>query len=158
MAEVLGRVERCLLLAGSPRSQPEEEGEGGAGPAGGGLGGGELDGGGLGGEGRDGLDEGSCAEDDGSAAGWSTGLPTVSARAEAEPRLRGAELGEFALQLHSYLLLLDFSSPAYPTKASDALHRGVQDMLRQGQLSVPQQRALLRSLKEHHGGLAKFLR
>ena len=37
--------------------------------------------------------------------------------------LRGVGLGEFALQLHSYLLLLDFSSPAYPTKTSDALHR-----------------------------------
>jgi len=32
--------------------------------------------------------------------------------------LCGAELGEFALQLHSYLLLLDYSKGAYPTKAS----------------------------------------
>ena len=32
--------------------------------------------------------------------------------------LCGAELGEFALQLHSYLLLLDYSKGAYPTKVS----------------------------------------
>ena len=32
--------------------------------------------------------------------------------------LCGAELGEFALQLHSYLLLLDYSKGAYPSKVS----------------------------------------
>jgi hypothetical protein len=71
--------------------------------------------------------------------------------------LSGAELGEFALHVHSYLLLLDFSSPAYPAGAADAIHHETQELLRQGGLSVEQQTALLRSLKARHAELAKFL-
>lgn len=71
--------------------------------------------------------------------------------------LRGAELGEFVLHLHSYLLLLDFSSPAYPTGEADAVHHETQELLRQGGLGVDQQMALLRSLKAHHAELAKML-
>ena len=78
--------------------------------------------------------------------------------ARKEQVLQGAELGEFTLHLHSFLLLLDFSSPAYPTESTDAVHREVQDLLHQGQISVPQQRALLSALMQRHDALAKFLR
>ena len=72
--------------------------------------------------------------------------------------LGGAALGEFALHVHSYLLLLDFTSPARSAKASDAIHHELQDLLRHGQLSVAQQEALLRSVKERQAALTKTLR
>lgn len=63
-------------------------------------------------------------------------------KAGARGVLRGAELGEVALQLHAYLLLLDYSKGAYPTKACDAIHDELQDLLRQGQLAVSTQAPL----------------
>ena len=71
--------------------------------------------------------------------------------------LHGAELGEFALHLHSYLLLLDFSKGAYPDKAIDTIHHDLQDLLRQGQLGVAQQEKLLRATMEKHDALQKWL-
>jgi hypothetical protein len=71
--------------------------------------------------------------------------------------LQGAELGEFALHVHSYLLLLDYSSPAYASKACDALHNELQDLLRRGGLSVTQQAALLAAVKERHVALGNSL-
>ena len=50
-----------------------------------------------------------------------------SARAPATRRvLKGAPLGEFTLGVHSYLLLLDFNSPAYTSAATDEMHRKLQ--------------------------------
>lgn len=122
MGDVLGRLERCLLLAGTPRPQ-------------------------AGNDISHRTDEGSGDD-----------APSEDRAMHEERRLQGAQLGEFALHLHSFLLLLDFSSPTYPTKASDAIHHEVQDLLHQGQLSVSQQAAMLRSLVQRHAALAKFLR
>lgn len=119
MGDVLRRLERCLILAGTPRASrgmPSEDAPG--------------------------------TEGDG-----------IGPRDTPDERLlQGAELGEFALHLHSFLLLLDFSSPAYPAKATEAVHHEVQDLLHQGQITVSQQRALLSSLMQRHTALAKFLR
>ena len=82
---------------------------------------------------------------------------TTGSGAREVRMLRGAELGEFVLHVHSYLLLLDFSSPPYPTGEADAIHHEMQELLRQGGLSVDQQMALLRSLKARHNDLAKVL-
>ena len=71
--------------------------------------------------------------------------------------LQGAELGEFALHVHSYLLLLDYSSPVYASNACDALHNELQDLLRRGGLTVTQQAALLASVKERHVALGNSL-
>ena len=71
--------------------------------------------------------------------------------------LHDAELGEFALHLHSYLLLLDFSKGAYPAKAIDTIHHDLQDLLHQGQLGVAQQEKLLRAIMERHEALRKWL-
>ena len=71
--------------------------------------------------------------------------------------LQGAELGEFALHVHSYLLLLDYSSPVYASNACDALHNELQDLLRRGGLTVTQQAALLAAVKERHVALGNSL-
>lgn len=155
MGGVLGRLEHCLLLAGSPRPQAASSTLGG---------GGDDDCGGNGGNGIDepssssGARSGSQEEDD-THADAKEAAAVGSARGSQDGRLlQGAELGEFSLQLHSYLLLLDFSSSAYASRASDALHHELQDLLRQGQLSVTQQSAMLASLKERHAALARSLK
>jgi hypothetical protein len=101
-------------------------------------------------------------KDDTSAAGDAdadaTGVAGAASAASAGASvLRGAALGEFALHVHSFLLLLDFSSLANPTAASDAIHHELQDLLRHGQLSVAQQTALLASVKERQAALAGSL-
>ena len=179
MGRSLEALERCLVLAGSPRAQAAAElmhgqqqgsdhdddsqtgsraftkAEGGGVPeeptptaARSGKGTGQGTGKGKG---------------QGKGKGTGTGAgkdKDLDGHPDLDPRraLRGAELGEFVLNLHSYLLLLDFSSPAYPAGEADAIHHEMQDMLRQGELSLGQQAALLRSIKGRHADLAKVLR
>ena len=127
MAECLSRMDRCLVLSRTP---PEPDATG-----------------------RE------------TAATWcwsTTVAPGVSAApgtstAAVDPLLREVELGEFVLQLHSYLLLLDFASPPFSSRAADAIHRDAQLLLRQGQLSVNQQSALLDAIIERHRALKRFL-
>jgi nuclear-control-of-ATPase protein 2 len=57
--------------------------------------------------------------------------------------LQPKELGEFLLHMHSYLVILDFCSPPFPTKGCDSIHSALQDLLMQGQLSTKRQIALL---------------
>ena len=113
MSEVLCRLERCLLNAGSPRSggscgSPGPQGGEGEGE-GEGEGGSDSEGGGE----AEGEEEGEAARGVGGASGGG-----AYGHGGARRVLCGAELGEFALQLHSYLLLLDYSKGAYPTKVS----------------------------------------
>jgi len=68
--------------------------------------------------------------------------------------LRGAELGEFCLLLHSYLRMLDFSTPPLSSKAADAIHRELQELL-WGQLSTSRQHAMLRSVATRHARLLR---
>ena len=146
MSSVLNRVERCLLLAGSPRPQSarfvtSRAGEDSATPT-------------TGGRRPSSPPSGRGVEVQGEAE-----LSRAGVRVVGEARvLQGAELGELVLHLHSYLLLLDYSSAVYPPKACDSIHHELQDLLRQGQLSVTQQAALLRAIKERgHAALAKSL-
>jgi nuclear-control-of-ATPase protein 2 len=57
--------------------------------------------------------------------------------------LRPKELGEFVLHMHSYLVLLDYCSPPFPSKTCDAIQKGMQDLLLQGQLTTKRQNSLL---------------
>ena len=134
MGERLTRLERCLVLAGSPRPQPAD---------------GTAADGAAAGEAEEPAQTGATV-DKAAGAGFTHGSRPL--------HLRGVELGEFALHVHSYLLLLDFSSPAYTAKACDAIHHELQDLLRRGQLSVAQQAALLASVKQRHMALGKAMR
>ena len=156
MSDMLSRMERCLLLAGSS-ARPQKPPPAAAVPQ------------------DDGDDDNASPASPPGAPSWpwqrrpttpvregTTGSPADGAEAEVPPAtgpvLEGIALGEFVLHVHSYLLLLDFSAPARSSKASDAIHRELQDLLRHGTLSVHQQAALLRSVKERQAALTKALR
>ncbi len=61
----------------------------------------------------------------------------------ADNILQPSELGEFILNMHFYLVILDFCSPPFAAKSCDTIHAGLQDLLIQGQLGTKQQIALL---------------
>lgn len=67
----------------------------------------------------------------------------ADATSSAPVILQPNELGEFVLHMHSYLTILDYCSPPFPTKGCDDIHSGMQDLLLQGQLSTKRQIALL---------------
>lgn len=69
--------------------------------------------------------------------------------------LQPKELGEFILHMHSYLVILDFCSPPFPTKGCDSIHSALQDLLMQGQLSTKRQIALLQLINTKHNELMK---
>lgn len=69
--------------------------------------------------------------------------------------LQPKELGEFLLHMHSYLVILDFCSPPFPTKGCDSIHSALQDLLMQGQLSTKRQIALLQLINTKHNELMK---
>lgn len=80
---------------------------------------------------------------------------TAIAAAPAPPTvLRGAELGEVCVLLHSYLRMLDFSTPPLSSRAADAIHRELQELL-WGQLSPARQQAMLRSVATRHARLLR---
>ena len=58
------------------------------------------------------------------------------------------ELGEFVLYIHSYLVILDLTSPPFNSKACDSIHSSIQELLMQGQLSTKRQIALLQVRSE----------
>lgn len=74
-----------------------------------------------------------------------------------ETMLGPSELGEFLVLTHSYTVLLDFTSPPFPMKSCDAIHRGLQDLLMEGQLSTSRQISLLGLIKARHAELEKSL-
>jgi hypothetical protein len=39
------------------------------------------------------------------------------------------ELGSLVLDMHSYLVLLDYSSPVFPARSLDGIHKSMQDLL-----------------------------
>ena len=176
MGRTLNQLERCLVLAGSPRPTSADE------LSSVGVGGGVGGGGGGGGETRQGArgrkdapnkgrsssswlwrkasgEKGSQGHAEASATAASHGLLHDDCADGGSPKqsLHGAELGEFVLHVHSYLVLLDYSALAYPKGAADAIHHELQDLLRQGELSVKQQSDLLRSIKDRHAELLKAL-
>jgi len=174
MGGLLTRLERCLTLAGSPRPQPPSSALGSQGSARDSTFGGR-------GSARDSVraewddvdyemairgDQGGAIRGDQRPSDESLSHSPHEREDVHEDEavmghgtrvLQGAELGEFALHVHSYLLLLDYSSPAYASKACDALHNELQDLLRRGGLSVTQQAALLAAVKERHVALGNSL-
>jgi len=174
MGGLLTRLERCLTLAGSPRPQPPSSALGSQGSARDSTFGGR-------GSARDSVraewddvdyemairgDQGGAIRGDQRPSDESQSHSPHEREDVHEDEavvghgtrvLQGAELGEFALHVHSYLLLLDYSSPAYASKACDALHNELQDLLRRGGLSVTQQAALLAAVKERHVALGNSL-
>lgn len=174
MGGVLTRLERCLTLAGSPRPQPPSSALGSLGSA-------RDSALGSRGSARDSLraewddvdNEMAIRGDQGEAIRGDQRPPEESLSHSPHEReddhvdeavrghgtrvLQGAELGEFALHVHSYLLLLDYSSPVYASNACDALHNELQDLLRRGGLTVTQQAALLAAVKERHVALGNSL-
>ena len=80
-------------------------------------------------------------------------------------------LGAFVLNMHSYLVLLDYSSPLVPARLLDGIHKSMQDLLLSGHridfsaTSVPigntrgidRQIQIVRLLKEKHQGLLAHL-
>ena len=71
--------------------------------------------------------------------------------------LESSELGEFVLQMHSYLVLLDFCSPPFPNKSCDSIHSDMQELLMQGQLTTKRQIALLQLITAKHDDLLKSI-
>ena len=174
MGGLLTRLERCLTLAGSPRPQPPSSALGSQGSARDSA---------LGSQGSardsvraewDDVDYEMAIRGDQGGAIRGDQRPSDESQSHSPHEredvhedeavmghgtrvLQGAELGEFALHVHSYLLLLDYSSPAYASNACDALHNELQDLLRRGGLSVTQQAALLAAVKERHVALGNSL-
>lgn len=69
------------------------------------------------------------------------------------------ELGAFVLDVHSYLVLLDYSSAVFPARSLDAIHKSMQDMLsgHRGSIGTDRHVQVLRLVKEKHNGLLRYL-
>eukprot|EP00578_Thalassiosira_sp_NH16_P000225 CAMPEP_0181134846 /NCGR_PEP_ID=MMETSP1071-20121207/32306_1 /TAXON_ID=35127 /ORGANISM="Thalassiosira sp., Strain NH16" /LENGTH=917 /DNA_ID=CAMNT_0023221393 /DNA_START=223 /DNA_END=2971 /DNA_ORIENTATION=+ len=57
----------------------------------------------------------------------------------AEACLTPKEMGQLLLLLHTYLNLMDYMSPPFPSKQCDSIHQSVQNLLMQGQMSTSRQ-------------------
>ena len=77
----------------------------------------------------------------------------VSAKACLNPK----EMGELLLLLHSYLNLLDYMSPPFPSKQCNSIHQSIQNMLLQGQMSTTRQLDLLKVIQSKNDELLKFI-
>eukprot|EP00984_Skeletonema_dohrnii_P015840 scaffold6939_cov117-Skeletonema_dohrnii-CCMP3373.AAC.3 len=78
---------------------------------------------------------------------------TVGAKACLKPK----EMGELLLLLHSYLNLLDYMSPPFPSKQCNSIHQSVQNLLLQGQMSTKRQLDLLKVIQSKNDELLKFI-
>lgn len=67
------------------------------------------------------------------------------------------EMGKVVLMLHSYLNLLDYMSPPFPSKQCDSIHQSIQNLLMQGQMSTARQLELLKVIQAKHTDLLKTL-
>ncbi|KAL9179343.1 hypothetical protein ACHAXT_008633 [Thalassiosira profunda] len=74
-----------------------------------------------------------------------------------ESCLGSKDMGVLLLWLHSYLNLLDYMSPPFPSKQCDSIHQSVQNLLMQGQMSTTRQLELLKVIQEKHADLLKSL-
>ena len=82
--------------------------------------------------------------------------PIITSQEKA-PRLFLAtrDLGEVVILIHSYLVLLDYCSPPFPSQVCDSIHKLIQDLLIPGKLSIQRQLDLLRLVKAKHIKLLK---
>ena len=67
------------------------------------------------------------------------------------------DMGQLLLLLHSYLNLLDYMSPPFPSKQCDSIHQSIQNLLMQGQMSTTRQLELLKVIQSKHADLLKTL-
>ena len=77
--------------------------------------------------------------------------------ARAKACLNPKEMGELLLLLHSYLNMLDFMSPPFPSKQCNSIHQSVQNLLLQGQMSTARQLDLLKVISSKNDELLKFI-
>ena len=77
--------------------------------------------------------------------------------ARTDACLRPKEMGKLLLLLHSYLNLLDYMSPPFPSKTCDSIHQSIQNLLMQGQMSTARQLELLKVIQSKHNDLLKSL-
>lgn len=71
--------------------------------------------------------------------------------------LKPKEMGQLLLLLHSYLNLLDYMSPPFPSKQCNSIHQSVQNLLLQGQMSTARQLDLLKVIQSKNDELLKFI-
>lgn len=75
--------------------------------------------------------------------------------------LQPAELGELILNMHRYLILLDFSSPPFPSRNCDQIHSSLQQFLGTGgtlkRLDSDRQILWLGRIKQKHQDLLKTI-
>lgn len=131
MSDSLRRIERCLLLSGRDDDLHDSEADG------------------LASEDEGGKRSAKELKDD-------LDMPDAirSAKYKA-PQLSTDELGEFILLCHSYLLLLDYATPPISYRTFDSVHRDMQEMLLQEQLSVGRQLKLLGLITKKNAELLK---
>ena len=76
-------------------------------------------------------------------------------------KLNPSELGEFTLNMHRYLILLDFSSPPFRAKDCDQIHLSLEQFLGTNgtlkRLDAERQLQWLRRIKQKHQDLVKQL-
>lgn len=82
---------------------------------------------------------------------------TDSPIVKADACLRPKEMGQLLLLLHSYLNLLDYMSPPFPSKQCDSIHQSTQKLLMQGQMTTARQLELLKVIQSKHADLLKSL-
>jgi len=133
MSDCLRRIERCLLLSGRDDDLHDSETDG-----------------------LESEDEGGKRSATSKELKDDLDMPDAirSAKYEA-PQLSSDELGEFILLCHSYLLLLDYATPPISYRTFDAVHRDMQELLLQGQLSVSRQLQLLGLITKKNAELLK---
>jgi nuclear-control-of-ATPase protein 2 len=77
------------------------------------------------------------------------------------PLLQFKELGEFVLHMRSYLVLLDYCSPPFPSRSRDAIQKSMQELLTMQAstevLGADPQVALLHLLRHKHTELLKYI-
>ena len=72
--------------------------------------------------------------------------------------LTPTELGDFVLDMYTYLVLLDFCSPPFPGRSCESIHKSMQEILcAQGRArGTDRHIALLRLVKQKHMDLLKY--
>jgi nuclear-control-of-ATPase protein 2 len=103
-------------------------------------------------------DKADMQGEDGKSSRGRTSTRTTGYRATG---LKPSELGEFLLNMHRYLILLDFSSPPFPAWSCDQIHSSLQHFFGSGgtleRLDCDRQMQWLSRIKQKHQDLVKSL-
>jgi nuclear-control-of-ATPase protein 2 len=81
----------------------------------------------------------------------------VNGRITLATVLQPVDLGEFVLRVYSYLILLKYASPLFPYRATNAIHKAMEELVTSHRLGVDRQVSLLRLIKQKHMDLLKYL-